>query len=318
MPSKRYPKLIKHLPLVLVVLIRELVGRIDRGKNCLVVCVGATGSGKSWAMVSLMYWIFVYMEGREPTIEEMRTHWFFRAGEFLKKLNEPNLKRKQRFLWDEVGVDLGHKSHATIKNRAIGWLVQTFRNQQSIVLFTVPTMAFIDATVRKMLHYQIEVRQIIKKRNLCVVKPLKLQYNVRMDKLYYHNITRLATDGSDLIEEIDLAVIPKPPKEIVKVYEEDKNAFTSQLNKDIQKIIDEVDNKQQNNKEVKLKRPLTERQNKILNLLEGGVNQTKKIAEILKCKAPIISANFKWMKQKGIDIAKYKAQVEFKRFNPQF
>ena len=303
MTNGRNPKLIAHLPKTMQMMIRMFVRRIDNGKNCLIVGVGETGSGKSFMMVSLMFWTYVFMHGRKPTIEEMKGHWVFRAGKFLEKMNDPKLKKKEVWLWDEAGVDISHKAHASVQNRAIGWLVQTFRNQKQIVFFTVPTMAFIDASVRKLLHFQIETKKIIPKKNVCIVKPLRLQYNIRLDKLFYHNLRALAIDGTDNVDEIEYATIPRPEKDIEEAYEEDKFSFTSDLNKDIQKIIRSVERKKEREGlDITLNKPLSARQEQILSLLKGGVTKTMEIAKIIGCKPPSISENFKWMMKKGVDV----------------
>jgi len=306
MSNKRYPKLIEHLPRSLQILIMTLVSRIDVGKNCLVACVGPTGSGKSLSIVSILYWIFVYMHGREPTTEESSDHWVFIALNFVKKMNDPNLQKKDVWLWDESGYDMSHKTHMTIHNRAIGWLVQTFRNLQQIVFFTVPTASFLDASVRKLLHYQLETRKILKTKNICIIKPLELQYNIREDKLYYHNLVTPAIDGSGYLDEVDVVGVPRPPKEIELKYEELAGKFKSELNIKLQKTLEKLNEKEETSLIPNpYARPLTERQKRILELLEGGMTSTNDIADSLGILASTISTNLKYMRGKGVKIDKF-------------
>lgn len=296
-----------HLARSFQILIKEIVDRIDSGKNCMVVCVGGTGTGKSISMVSLQYWLCTYMFGQEPSVKEMNDHWVFKAKTFLQKMDNPNLKKKQTWIWDEAGVDISHKSHATMQNRIIGWLVQTFRNQQQIVLFTVPTLTFIDASIRKLIHYQIETRTILKSENICIVKPLKLQYNLRQDKIYYHNLVAPSVDGSGLFDEVDVVGVPRPPKDIETKYEEMKWKFSHELTSKLTAMITNIEDK-----ETMLKRPLSERQEKILDALEDGITSTEEIAKIIGVEPPTISTNFGYMRRKGVNIEKLLRKKDIK------
>lgn len=306
MTEKRYPKLIEHLPRSFQIVIQTLVGRIDSGKNCLVSCVGPTGSGKSLSIVSMMYWIHIYMHGEEPSVEEMSHHWVFTALNFLKKMNNPELKKKEVWMWDESGFDMSHKTHMTVHNRSIGWLVQTFRNLQQVVFFTVPTSAFLDASIRKLLHYQLETRTILKTKEICIIKPLQLQYNIREDKLYYHNLVAPAVDGSGYLDEVDVIGVPRPPKHIEDEYELRAGKFKSDLNLKLQKTLQNLNNKEEMDlSDTGHLRPLTERQEKILKLLEEGVESVNEIAEVFGVNQSIISRNLGYMRGKGVNVDKF-------------
>jgi len=215
-------------------------------------------------------------------------------------MNNPHLKKKEVWSWDEAGVDVGHKEHATIKNRIIGWLTQTFRNLQQVVFFTVPSITFLDASVRKLLHYYIETLSINKRKKITIAKPLQMQYNIRMDKIYYHNLTSRNKIGE--IMEVHMIGVPKISDELEKRYEKIKNKFTVDLNLRIQNMLAKIELKE--NKQVKMK-PLTERQEKIFELLKSGVVIREDIAEKMKVKYTTINKNIVWMRNKGVPVDKY-------------
>lgn len=237
-----YPKAIAHYPKSMQVVIKTIYNRIESGKNALIPVVGGTGSGKSLSTLSLMIGLYLYRNGEMPPVEYIIQRTIFRAGDLLRGLNAndgKNLTRGDAWDWDEAGIDAGHKSHASIKNRVVGFLAQTFRNLQQVVFFTVPTISFIDASVRKLFHFYLETQFIDKNEKLCVIKPLLLQYNTRMDKTYYHKITYPSESGG--YEEIELMGVPLPPKEYVDAYEKKKNAFTKDLNLQIQAQLSKLE-----------------------------------------------------------------------------
>lgn len=302
---KRYPEAIKHFSESFQILIKLIVNRIDSNKNALIPLVGSTGSGKSLSALQIAIGCYLYMFGKIPSNEYLINHLFFRAKDFLKEmnqlsqdLNEKKSLPKQFWIWDESGIEAGAKEHMTLRNRAIGWLVQTFRNLNQIVFFTVPSFSFLDASIRKMMHIVIETRGIDKKKNLCYIKPFFLQYNMRQDKIYYHNLVYPDGKGEVIVVENPVP-IPRVSKELEDLYETGKNKFTSELNTKIVSLFDRMEAKNDNTPK------LTSRQKEILRLLKEGVLSTNKIAEKLGMRAEGISENFNFMRRKGIDIDYY-------------
>lgn len=304
MAKKRYPELIEHLSRPLQILIFTFVKRLDSGKNCLVAIVGGTGSGKSFASVCILYWTYVFMHGHPPELEDARQHWFFESRKFLGAMNDPKLKKKELNLWDEMGVSASHKAHASLQNRAIGWLVQTFRNLEQLVIFTVPTLAYVDKTVRNLLHYQLETRKIMMTDKVCIIKPLEIQYNIRMDKTYYHNLHWMSHDGSGFIDEIDVVGVPLPPKEFVKAYEEDSWAFKAELNKKIQGMLEKANEKEKKQSlvgEDAVIEGLTPQQRNIWDLIQEGLD-TASIADRLRIRSSTVCQTYQSLRGKGLEV----------------
>ena len=261
-----YPEAIEHFPESFQLFIKTIHRRIESGKNALIPIVGQTGSGKSLLALQCMRGLYMYRFGVEPTDEQIIEHTIFKAKDFMAKMNNPKLKKKEVWTWDEAGVDVGHKDHASIKNRIIGWLAQTFRNLQQVVFFTVPSISFLDASVRKLLHYYIEVITIDKKRKITIAKPLEMQYNIRQDKIYYHNL-RTRTKNNEILE-VDLIGVPKISKELEKKYETIKNEFTVDLNLLIQEKLEKMEGKENNT--------LTEQDKEWVEYIKENPNKLKK------------------------------------------
>jgi len=238
-----YPEAIQEYPESFQLFIKTIHKRIESGKNALIPIVGQTGGGKSLMAIQCMRGLYLYRFGKEPEDEEMISHVIFKAKDFMKAMNNPELKKKEVWIWDEAGIDVGHKDHASIKNRIIGWLAQTFRNLQQIVFFTVPSISFIDASVRKLLHYYVEAININVKKKVCYAKPLEMQYNIRYDKIYYHNL-RGRDENAEIIE-IGFMTVPKIEDELEKKYDLVKNQFTQDLNLQIQSKLESIEAKEQ-------------------------------------------------------------------------
>ncbi len=293
MGNKYYPEAIKHYPIPMQLFVKKVVHRTEK-KNSLVCIVGGTGSGKSYILLSLFICMRLYRFGKMPTVEEVIGDLFFKAKNVMKKLNDPELKKRGMIGWDEAGVDISHKTHATSQNKVIGWLVQTFRNLQQVVIFTVPTMSFIDASVRKLLHYQVETVRINYGDKMAICKPKVLQYNVSMDKTYYHP---MYYQHKGQVFKTRFMGVPKPPEEYCDAYEKVKSEFTQDLNLRIQQELEKIDAKD--------KPLLTERQEAIVKLLEEGIVSTGEIAKKLETKSSSISDSFNALRKKGVNVDKY-------------
>lgn len=294
-----YPEAIAHYPQGLQVFVKRLSNRIDNNLNAVCVVVGKTGSGKSYATESIAIALYLYRNGKMPTPEYIQKHTVFKALEFMQNLNSPELKRGEFWTWDEAGIDVGHKDHSSVKNRILGWLVQTFRNQGQIVFLTVPTVSFIDASIRKLFHFYIEAKLIDKKSKTCFLKVLEYQYNPRHDKVFYHLLRSQDEDG---VHVTDFIGCPIPPKEFISAYEEKKTLFTQDLNQKIQnnlikmeqKEIGMIENKSQESSRLDYNINLPEvlpKRERILDLIRQGITSTKEISEKLNIKYKTVASH---------------------------
>ena len=299
MINMKYPEAISHYPKSMQVFVKSLHNRIESGKNALIAVVGPTGSGKSWSTISIMVAMDLYRHGKMKEPQYYIDHCVFMAKDFMAGLNNPNIKKKTNWNWDEAGVDAGTAEHATIKNKVIGWLAQTFRNMQQVVFFTVPTLGMLTPQVRKLIHYYLEAINVDKKKKICVMKPLKMQYNTRMDKIYYHNLNYSLGDGD--FSEIEFMGVPLASKEILDLYEKKKWVFTRNLNLEIQMLLENIEAKK---KETPLDK-CTDFQKEIYRLMtEENIVIQKDLADRLNSSSGVISHNVSYMKRKGVDMSK--------------
>ncbi len=310
----RYPEALEEFSESFQIFIKMIVNKCDRGGNIKLGIYGQTGSGKSLDAVQIKRAVYLYMYGKEPEPEYLINRVYFKAKPFVEAMQKlsDNLHEKGRtktmvHLWDEVGYGAGHKTHASVNNRVLGWLFQTFRNLKQIIIVTTPSISFIDASIRKLMDYYVETIGIDRQKKISIVKPLSVQYNVRMDKTYYHNLKCPTKDG---IVEVDIMSIPKVSDELENLYDEKKNKFTKDLNDEIVQTLNQLQMKERTSAD-----RLTDRQKRIIEILKGGETSTNKIAGIIGVKATTISKNFQFMRNKGIDIDKLLKKTPFSTIN---
>lgn len=235
-----YPEAIKDYPKGLQRVIKSLYSRIFlSNKNALIVIVGQTGSSKSYSGLGFLVAWTLYLHGKLSSDEEMIRHVKFRAVDFMKDMEKRELPIGDGWMWDEAGVDAGNQDYATLKNKVISWYAQTCRSQRQLVIFTLPAMSMLTPQVRKLLHYYWETNGIDYGKKVSYIKPFQMQYNTRMDKIYYHKFSY--TTKEEFIEVIDEMGIPIIYDSLRKLYEEKKEEFRIDLNKEIYTILKVID-----------------------------------------------------------------------------
>jgi len=225
--------------------------RIEKKKNFLGFIGGPTGSGKSWAGLSICNMADATFNP-ERIVTTMR--------QLIKLVNSEKLKEGSAILWDEAGIDISNKSWQSLTNKTINFLMQTFRHKRFILIFTSPYLDFIDAGTRKLFHAEFLMSSIDYDKEKSKVKPYLIQYNSRARKFYYKYLRVNTKRG---ISPIKIWNIPKPPQWLIDEYEIIKTKFTTELNKDIERQLDELESSK-NNKE---RKPLTAIQERVLTLM---------------------------------------------------
>lgn len=232
--------------------ISYIKGRIKKNRNFLGLISGPTGSGKSWAGLSICSRI-------DPTFGPDRI--IMRMRDLMKLINSGKLKGVGRaILWDEASIDIDSKSWQSLTNKLVNSLLTTFRHQRIILLFTTPYMDFIDAATRKLFHAEFSTIGINYENKRTLLKPQRIQYNSRYKKFYYKYLRVKTPNGRRI--RLERWNIPKPPNWLIEEYEQIKTNFTTQLNKDIGRQLDDIARK----KGIERK-PLTYIQKQVLTLM---------------------------------------------------
>lgn len=197
---------------------------LKHNKNFMCVICGETGSGKSYSALKLAEMI-------DPNFNI--NHVVFSGQEFMELLNKPDeLPAGSVLIWDEAGVNMASRDFASLFNKLLMKVLQTFRHRNICCIFTVPSFSFIDIQARKLLHAYIETCGINRKEKKVVTKFLFLQSSARYgDKIYYHY--PLIKDENTKYAKVTRVNFYKASKPLLKAYEERREVFTAKLNKAI-------------------------------------------------------------------------------------
>ena len=197
---------------------------LKRNQNWLAVICGGTGSGKSYSALRLA-------ESLDASFNIDRV--VFGSGEFMELINSGKLQAGNVIIYDEAGVGIPAREFATLSNRLLMYVAQTFRHRNLGVIFTVPSFSFIDVQARRLLHAYIETLSINRHENVCITKFMNIQVNPRINDKVYYKYPRFV-DEAGKIKVIERFRIAKPSKELIKAYELKRCGFTDRLNRSVE------------------------------------------------------------------------------------
>jgi len=235
--------------------ITYIKGRIKKNKNFLGFISGQTGSGKSWTSLSI-----AQVLDKNFNIDRV----VFSALELMNLINSGELKRGSVIVFEETGIEMNNRSWASITNKMLNYLMQTFRHKNLILIMNSPYMDFVDSATRKLFHAELQTVSINFKTNQCRIKPQIIQYNSRNQKFYYKRLRVITNEGSI---PVGLWAVNKPSDDLIKAYEIKKRKFTDGLN---DRIMDELIT-EYDKKDKKKPSELTDIQEDTLNMLQDGM-----------------------------------------------
>ena len=180
------------------------------------IFVGRVGTGKSYSALKICSEV-------DPSFNEGRV--LFRIPDLLELVHEGKIEPGQCIIFDEAGISASNReSYMNKFNKAMSYLLQTWRHRNIVLFVTVPSISFIDKGIRSMFDIMIETQKVIKKRRVVQASAKIIQHNYQMGKTYYHN---LKSYGGEIMK----LEISKPAIKLINRYEKKKTTFTSELYK---------------------------------------------------------------------------------------
>lgn len=197
-------------------------------RNLLIIICGATGTGKSFSALTIAKLI-------DPTFTVLG-RVVFTVEDFMELLNSGRLKRGSVVVWDEAGVGIPSREWYSISNKAINYVLQTFRHLNLCVIFTTPSFDYIDKQTRLLFHVYMETLKVDRDKQRVIAKVMENQFNPAMGKEYRKYFW---CDG----KKMERFNIGKPTHQMVIDYEEMKRVFSRKLREDVAKDVTEVQTK---------------------------------------------------------------------------
>ena len=200
--------------------------------NFLCFVVGLPGTGKSWCCLRLGELItsLVNKYNRENNIPEItfdERNIVFDKDEFQIKIDGRHaLPPCSTIIFEEAGVALDSKNALSNDNKRMAHIVETFRYRRYVTLFNLPRGMNLDKTIRCICHCLITTKRLEPNNNRSFVKPLMIQFNPALDKIYWKNVMYKRNDKLFSVKHISLN---KPGIKIVNRYERLKHEFASNM-----------------------------------------------------------------------------------------
>lgn len=196
-----------------------------KDKNVLIFVCGETGSCKSGSALrkSIELDRDVHNNCRfylssDPFNEKNRV---VTSAQAFVKLISSNLPKGSCIVWDEIGVDADNREYFSLKNRLVKKVFQTFRSLNLIVFMTVPDFHSVDIGVRKLIHAYIEMGGKIRDGEQAISKWQWTSTNPKTGKVYFKFPQYIDEEGTK--KKIKSYEIPRPPKDVEKIYKKLKD-----------------------------------------------------------------------------------------------
>lgn len=261
--------------------------RISNHKNFLLNICGQTGSGKSLSA------LYLAEEIQKVTLPEVLfdvRQVVFSGTDFMRLIIGSNpLPKGSVIIWDEIGVGMNAKKAMSALNIALNNVFQVFRSRNYIFISTTPDHNFIDKSTRKLLHCFLEAQKIDYKSKTNQVLLNMLQFNTKLNKLYYHNI-KVKEEGKETII-LPYIYTMLPSNDLLESYNKKKEAFNSRIYKNTINMLNKIENLS----------PLTEKQRIVYDLNQKGFSAEEVSKSIGKTKE-LVYKTLQLIEKKGYDV----------------
>jgi hypothetical protein len=180
--------------------------------------VGREGSGKSHTAIKIASAV-------DPTFTAERV--FFDPKRLLETLQDDDLGAGTAVVIDEAGVGLGNRTWYEKDQILLNQALQTARDDNYAVAFTLPRLSELDSQTIGRLHTFIEMTDINKVAGHADARWMRLDPARDESSEVYKKYPRLRVHGRE--ERVTRVRFTPPAADIVEAYEERKAAFKKEL-----------------------------------------------------------------------------------------
>lgn len=255
-----------------------------KNQHNLIIIVGETGKGKSWAGLRTA-------EILDPTftVDDV----CFDVASFMDRINDPSTKRGKVLIMDEFGVTMGRRNWMKLDNKNMSFFLQTSRQKNHTYIFCVPDLSFVDIQAQKLVHWIIEMTTLSEGERTSYGKIKKVvNHPMSSKKEPYFQFPSLSFRGKRL--KIKYMKFSTPSPKLRHKYEIKKAAFVHDLSIAVEKDAGKKFSKNPMDK-------LNDIQKKILDLINLG-RSTQDICDNLFLEKKVLSYNKQRIRKLGIDV----------------
>jgi len=286
------------------VLMNYLKKRIENNKNWLNVTTGSPGSGKSYADLRLAELWYKYYFNEEFPIKNCCFSIETLMRRFIES-EEGELRKGELLILEEAGTLINAKDFQNRINKLFNFYMQSFRCRNLLLIFNLPLMSMLDKSTRLLVHSHFVTSKIIKTKKICQIKPFFTQINQDTGKVYRKYLRVSEIEGKYYYKKpVKLMTFKLPSKKLRQQYEIKKELFVKEL---AEKILFTITTGE--------KKPLTERQEKILEVMTKQPYKTlSEYAKIVGLEPGHFSMNLGFMERKGYNMRKFLRKSGFRGF----
>jgi hypothetical protein len=187
------------------------------------VIVGREGSGKSHTALSICRKV-------DPTFTADRV--FFDPAELVEAFRSDELGEGSMVMLDEAGVGLGNRSWYEKEQVLLNQTLQTVRDENMGVLYTLPRLSELDSQTIGRLHSLLSMQEKHVEEGWAEVSWKNVEVTrEREDGKTYKKYPRMRVDGQK--HRVTSIGIKKPPADLAEAYEERKAAFKDELYEEV-------------------------------------------------------------------------------------
>jgi len=200
--------------------------------------VGREGSGKSHSAISLAHTV-------DPSFTADDV--FFDPQDLLEAFDSDAYGPGNVIILDEAGVGLGNRSWYDKEQILLNQTLQTVRDDNMGVLFTLPRLEELDSQTIGRLHAFVEMLETYPDEGWALSKWKNIDLTRDGRGQDYKRYTRLRVEGVN--KRITRFAVSAPPDDLVAAYEQRKESFKEDLYEDAIAAYDEEDGEEDESKD---------------------------------------------------------------------
>ncbi len=173
----------------------------------------------------------------------------------------------QVVILDEAELLINNRTFYSFINRAILYILSTFRYKRGMAMVITPHISFVDVGVRKLMEYVLFNNKVLENSMQTVYTNPRILIKDYYTGNIYYKAPRIYNVATGTIEKLSSVKVGLPSEDLARAYEERARKFKDKLGKDLLKEIEKFEESEFGSEEDK-KNQLDELAKKVLDTPE--------------------------------------------------